>query len=170
MPIKLSATLAAALCLLFTGVAMAQVSSTRTTPYDWQCQDSGGARISDHQREGSAIVACLNAPNGAYVQGGRYRITRSAPAPQPTSGSASLSWTPRTTNVDGTALTNLAGYRISYGTSATALTQTVQVANPGATGYVISGLAPGSYYFAVRAYTSNGTESALSNVLSKTVQ
>jgi hypothetical protein len=85
-------------------------------------------------------------------------------------GGATLSWTPPTTNTDGTSLGNLAGYRISYGTSASALTQTVQIANPGVTTYSLSSLSPGTYYFAVRAYTSNGTESANSNVSAKTVQ
>jgi len=85
-------------------------------------------------------------------------------------GGATLSWTPPTTNTDGTSLGNLAGYRISYGTSASALTQTVQIANPGVTTYSLSSLSPGTYYFAVRAYTANGTESANSNVSSKSVQ
>jgi hypothetical protein len=85
-------------------------------------------------------------------------------------GGATLSWTPPTTNTDGTSLGNLAGYRISYGTNANALTQTVQIANPGVTTYSLSSLSPGTYYFAVRAYTSNGTESANSNVSAKTVQ
>ena len=85
-------------------------------------------------------------------------------------GGATLSWTPPTANTDGTSLGNLAGYRISYGTSANALTQTVQIANPGVTTYSLSNLSPGTYYFAVRAYTANGTESANSNVSSKTVQ
>jgi hypothetical protein len=158
---------AAALCAVFAGVAMAQVSSTRVSDFDWQCADTAGVKISDHQRFDTAFVACLNAPNGAYVQGGRYRITREA-TPEPVR-SATLTWTPPTLNVDGTALTNLAGYRISYGASATALTQTVQVAVPGATAYTIGNLAPGTYYFTVRAYTSNGTESAQSNVASKVV-
>lgn len=85
-------------------------------------------------------------------------------------GGATLSWTPPTQNTDGTSLSNLAGYRISYGTSASAMTQTVQVANPGVSSYVISNLSPGTYYFAVRAYTSTGTESGNSNVQSKIVQ
>ena len=32
-------------------------------------------------------------------------------------GSATLSWTPPTQNMDGTPLTNLAGYRVYWGTS-----------------------------------------------------
>lgn len=89
--------------------------------------------------------------------------------PNPVVSEASLSWTPPTQNTDGSALTNLAGYRISYGASATAMTQTVQIASAGASSYTISNLAPGTYYFAVRAYNSAGTESANSNVGSKVV-
>ncbi len=81
-----------------------------------------------------------------------------------------LSWTAPTENTDGTSLTNLAGYRIAYGTSAGALTHTIQVANPSVTRYSLENLSPGTYYFSVRAYTNNGTESANSNVSSKVVQ
>jgi hypothetical protein len=85
-------------------------------------------------------------------------------------GAASLSWQPPTTNTDGSALTNLAGYRIVYGASATQLTQTIQIANAGMSAYVIENLAPGTYYFAVRAYTSKGAESVDSNVVAKVVR
>ena len=87
-----------------------------------------------------------------------------------TTGSATLTWTAPTENDDGSALTNLAGYRIQYGTSATALTQTVQVANPGLTTYVIDNLAQGTWYFSMKSYTSAGLESAPTNVVSKTIQ
>jgi hypothetical protein len=86
------------------------------------------------------------------------------------SDGAVLSWTAPTSNTDGSTLSNLAGYRIAYGTSASAMTSSIQVANPSVTNYTISNLAPGTYYFAVRAYTTNGTESAISNVYSKVVQ
>jgi hypothetical protein len=87
-----------------------------------------------------------------------------------TTGAASLSWTPPTRNTDGSSLTNLAGYRISYGTSASSLSQTVTVSNPGISSYVIDNLAAGTWYFSIKAYTSAGTESAASSVASKTVQ
>jgi hypothetical protein len=83
---------------------------------------------------------------------------------------ATLSWSAPTQNTDGSTLTNLAGYRIHYGTSANTLSETIQVSNPGLTTYVIENLSPGTYYFAVSAYTSSGTQSALSNVVSKAVQ
>lgn len=85
-------------------------------------------------------------------------------------GAATLSWTPPTQNDDGTSLSNLAGYRISYGTSSTALTQSIQVSNASVSTYIVEGLAPATYYFAVRAYTTAGTESVNSNIAIKSVQ
>jgi putative Ig domain-containing protein len=85
-------------------------------------------------------------------------------------GAASLTWEPPTTNTDGSALTNLAGYRIVYGASPTQLTQTIQVASAGMSSYVVENLAPGTYYFALRAYTAKGAESADSNVVAKVVR
>ena len=86
------------------------------------------------------------------------------------SGAAVLSWMPPTQNTDGTSLTNLAGYRIYYGTNSATLTQMVQVSGTGLTTYMIENLAPATYYFAVRAYTSGGTESTNSNLVTKIVQ
>jgi len=87
-----------------------------------------------------------------------------------TTGSATLSWTPPTRNTDGSTLTNLAGYRISYGTSASALSKTISLANPGLSSYVVDNLAAGTWYFSIKAYTSSGTESAGSSVASKSIQ
>jgi hypothetical protein len=88
---------------------------------------------------------------------------------QSANGSATLSWQPPTQNEDGTALTNLSGYRISYGSSPTNLTQHVELANPGLSSYVVTGLGSGTWHFALRAYTSSGAESGLSNSASKTI-
>ncbi len=87
----------------------------------------------------------------------------------PTNKSASVSWTPPTTNTNGTALTDLAGYRIYYGTSPDTLNQTVNVPSAGTTDYVVQGLSAGTWYFAVVAYTNTGLESALSSVASKNI-
>ena len=46
---------------------------------------------------------------------------------------ASLSWTAPTQNEDGSPLTNLAGYRIHYGTSASSLDKRIDVGDPAAT-------------------------------------
>jgi hypothetical protein len=86
------------------------------------------------------------------------------------SGSATLSWTPPTSNSNGTTLTNLAGYRIYYGTSPSSLTRTVTLSNAGLTRYVISDLSAATWYFSIRAYTSSGSESTNSNTVSKVVR
>ncbi|WP_153067026.1 putative Ig domain-containing protein [Steroidobacter cummioxidans] len=88
---------------------------------------------------------------------------------QASTGSATLSWTPPTQNTDGSSLTNLAGYRIVYGRTATSLDQTVQVANAGTASYTITGLTSGTWYFRVKAYNSGGGESDVSNSGSKTI-
>jgi len=84
-------------------------------------------------------------------------------------GSANVSWTAPTRNSDGSALTNLAGYKVRYGTSATALNQTKSITSPTATNTTISALGTGTWYFAVNSVNSNQVESAASNVAQKTI-
>jgi hypothetical protein len=86
-----------------------------------------------------------------------------------TTGSVTVSWTAPTENTNGTTLTNLSGYTISYGTSASALTTNVKVATTGVTSYVIDNLTAGTYYFGITAYNSSGQTSSMSSVISKTV-
>jgi hypothetical protein len=88
---------------------------------------------------------------------------------QGTSGNATLSWTPPTQNTNGTALTNLAGYRVVYGRSSSNLDQTAQIANPGLSTYTVTGLTSGTWYFAVKAYSTSGGESVVSNMGMKTI-
>jgi len=83
---------------------------------------------------------------------------------------ATLTWNPPTTNVDGTELTDLAGYNIYYGTSSGNYTETANLANPNTTEYTIDNLSPNTYYFAVTAYDEMGNESDYSNEVSKTIQ
>jgi hypothetical protein len=85
------------------------------------------------------------------------------------SGAATLTWTPPTQNVDGTSLTDLAGYRIYWGTSQNNLTNSTTVAGAGVSSALIEQLTPATYYFAVTAYDTVGNESAYSNVATKTV-
>ena len=84
-------------------------------------------------------------------------------------GSATIAWTPPTSNTDNSPLTNLAGYRIYYGTSSGNLAQVLDLANPGISSGVVENLAPGTWYFAVTSYNSSNVESDRSNVTSKTI-
>ena len=89
--------------------------------------------------------------------------------PPTSTGSATLTWTAPTTNTDGSALTDLAGYHIYYGSSPSALSTVVNIANAGATSYTVSGLTSGTWYFAVNAYTTSSQDSSLSNTGSKSI-
>jgi hypothetical protein len=88
---------------------------------------------------------------------------------QVSTGSATVNWTPPTTNTDGSSLTNLAGYHIYYGTSSSNLSQSATV-GAGISSYMVDNLSPGTWYFSVKSYTSDGTESDSSNVASKAIQ
>jgi hypothetical protein len=88
---------------------------------------------------------------------------------QVSSGSATLTWTTPTINDDGTPLMTFAGYRIVYGTSANSLAQTAQIANSTVTTYTVTGLSSGTWYFAVKTYLADGTESTVSNPVTKVV-
>jgi Putative Ig domain len=127
------------------------------------------------QLSGTPSTANVGTYSNVVITVSDGRATASLPAfaiavNQVSSGAATLSWTPPMQNTDGTSLTNLSGYRIYYGTSSAALTQMVQVNTVGVSSYVIDNLAPSTYYFAVRAYTSSGTESSNSNLVTKIVQ
>ena len=116
-----------------------------------------------------------NAQAGSYaniaisVASGGTTATLAAFSITVSTGSATLSWTAPVTNTNGTALADLAGYTIYYGTSAGSLTQTIQVANPAATSYVVSSLGSGTYYFAIAAYATDGTQSSESTTASKNI-
>ncbi len=83
--------------------------------------------------------------------------------------STTLTWTPPTSNEDDTALNDLAGYKVYYGTEPANFEVTVDVPNPGISSYVVQGLTSPTYYFAVTAYDNDGNESLFSNVVSRTL-
>jgi len=85
------------------------------------------------------------------------------------SDTVTLSWQAPTENSDGTPLMNLKGYRLHYGPASRSYSETVDIANPGLTTYVVQNLAAGDYYFALTAYNSAGIESVLSGEVSTTV-
>jgi hypothetical protein len=84
-------------------------------------------------------------------------------------GSATLSWTPPTQNSDGTTLTNLSGYQVRYGRTASNLDQAVSLDNPSINRYVVENLSTGTWYFAVVAVNVSGVTSSLSNTSNKTI-
>lgn len=84
-------------------------------------------------------------------------------------GSATLTWLPPTANSDGTALTDLVGYRIYYGRNRDSLTQVISLDNPGLTSYVIENLTTARWYFTMTSVNSEGVESDRSEIASKLI-
>ena len=84
-------------------------------------------------------------------------------------GSITLSWTAPTENEDGTALTDLAAYKLYYGTSSGSYPNQIRVDNPGITTFVIENLVPTTYYIVATAINDAGVESRFSNEAIKQV-
>jgi hypothetical protein len=83
-------------------------------------------------------------------------------------GQAILSWNPPAKNVDGTPLTDLAGYKVYYGTASGNYSQNINVGN--ITTYTVQNLTDGiTYYFTATAYDTSNNESSYSNEVSKTI-
>ncbi len=109
--------------------------------------------------------AVITVSDGKSQASGQARITVS----QSVAGRATLSWQAPTDNVDGSPLTDLAGFRVYYGNSAKDLRYVIQVADPGARTRIVEDLTVGTWYFTATAYDQSGGESARSNVTAKTI-
>jgi len=88
---------------------------------------------------------------------------------EPTLGTATLDWSPPDARADGTELEALAGYRIYYGTDANKLTRTLDVDDGEQTQKIVENLESGTWYFAITAFSSEGTESEKSNIGTKII-
>lgn len=162
--------LLAALALLPVGVHAAAFDSTTKGRIVLSCD---GVKVSEHIVEMEATAAAIN---HASSKGGKAicilvfpqkTLVIALPQTAPATGSATLIWTAPTQNTDGSALTDLAGYRVHYGTSPDALTNTIQVGN--VLTHTINNLQPGTWYFAVRAYTTDGADGEIANAVSKII-
>jgi len=87
----------------------------------------------------------------------------------PPLGNVTINWSPATTNVDGSSLTNLAAHIIYYGLSPLSLDRFAVVENPRLTRYTVGGLAQATWYFAITSYNADGVESGRSDTVSKFV-
>ena len=118
--------------------------------------------------EGTSASIRISASNGTS-SASLAPFTIQVDAPAPTTGSASLSWTAPTTNIDGSEITDLAGYHVYYGQNESSLQQTITITTATVTSVVVDGLSSGTYYFSVAAFNSLGVDSADSNIVSKTI-
>jgi hypothetical protein len=78
-------------------------------------------------------------------------------------GSATLTWDAPLKNVDGSALTDLAAYKLYYGRNPGDYSSEILIDNPGVTTYVVENLVADTYFFAITAINEAGEESRFSN-------
>lgn len=135
----------------------------------WASFNSGNGRLTgtpDAGDVGTYSGITITVSDGqATTSLGSFTITVAAVG----TGSATVSWTAPTLNSDGTALTDLASYRILYGLGADALDQSIEVENVSVNAYVVENLTDGTWYFAVVAVNASGLASEPSNVASKKI-
>jgi hypothetical protein len=84
-------------------------------------------------------------------------------------GAVTLDWMPPTQNEDGSALVDLAGYKIYWGSSPGNYPNSVTINNPGLSSYVVDNLVPGTYEFVATSFNAAGVESSYSNPATKVV-
>lgn len=89
---------------------------------------------------------------------------------QTCSGSATLMWNAPTQNTDGSPLTNLAGFKIYWGTTLGTYPNSATINDASARSYIVESLCSGVWHFVSTALNSSSVESAFSNVASKPVQ
>jgi hypothetical protein len=126
-------------------------------------QLTGTPTANDVGTSGAIVISVSDGTASASLASFTITVVASA------TGSATVSWTPPTTNTDGSTLTNLAGYRVAYGRAADDLGQSVEITNAGLTTYTVGNLTSGQWFFAVYAVNSAGLASDLSNVATKTI-
>ncbi len=122
---------------------------------------SGSKAVSGSQTTGAlgfdtTFVLDCTGPEGTASDSAMVTVQSGA-------GTASLSWIPPMTRADGSVLSDMAGYRVYYGTSSGSYPNSIDVPNPGVADYVVENLLPGNYYFVVTAYDASGSESVYSN-------
>jgi hypothetical protein len=138
----------------------------------WAAFSSGSGLLT-----GTPATTQVGTTAGIVISVSDGRATTSLPAfsiqvvnptpPPPTTYAVTVSWAAPTTNVDGTPLADLSGFKLYYGQSAQALDRVLQIGTPSTTSQSVQNLASGTWYFAVAAVNATGLESALSSIATK---
>jgi len=66
-------------------------------------------------------------------------------------------------------LSDLAGFKILYGTTPGVYPKSIDIKNPSISSYVIENLSQNTYYFVITAYNSAGVSSGYSNEAKKVI-
>lgn len=96
--------------------------------------------------------------------------TRPQTSPTPRDKRIALAWIAPQTNADGSPLTDLAGYRVRYGTRSGHYPNVIDIDSPHTLNHVLEGLPASTYYLTVTAYNSQNIESLASPEVSKAIR
>ena len=82
---------------------------------------------------------------------------------------ALVSWTAPTENTDSSTLTDLAGFKIYYGTFPGEYDNSITIDNVGMSSYMVEDLDASDWFFVMTAVNESGIESDYSDEVSKTI-
>jgi hypothetical protein len=150
-----------------TGTYTDATSQDITATAMWSASDPAIAAVSN--ATGSKGLATGIGPGTATISATSNAISGSTPITVTAAGSGTiaLAWDPATAYQDGSPFTDLAGYRVYYGTAPGSYSSSIDVGN--VTSYTLAKLSPGVYYVVVSVRNLSGAESSYSNEVSKTV-
>lgn len=110
----------------------------------------------------------IYAKDGVYTTAlPKFTITVDDIAPTPSPTCIRLSWTPPTNNTDGSALTDLQGFKVYVGTTLESLQGRITIVDPAQTTAYIEKPSQEPLYWAMKAYNAEGVHSELSNTVIK---
>ena len=144
-----------------------EFTDLNTAP-DWISFDKNRGEISAQPEinhigdEYEITISVSDGTNQTYLQPFTFSII-------PGIETATISWNPPTENEDGTALEDLAGYNIYYGTKEGDYNESIQLNTTDHTTYTIENLLLPEYFFAMTAFDIYGNESKFSNSVRKKI-
>jgi hypothetical protein len=148
------------------------IDSGASTLLTWSASNTSGCTASggwtgNRASSGSESIGPLTARSTFSLSCTGSGGTAIAMVSVSVNGSLALNWVAPVENVDGSPLTDLAGYRVYYGDSSRSYTGMTDIDDPASTTTTIA-VPSGDYFVAMTALDAQGNESAYSNEALKT--
>lgn len=161
----------ATLVLLWSDVHAAYVPQYTVSLYRGTTKSKDVVAVTEQAAWDACMTAAkaLQATTTTKVSCKTPMLSLAVVADPPPPASVTLTWSAVTQNTNASAYTDPFGYVINYGTSPDQLTQSIDLNDPAATKYVVTGLPSGTYYFCVMARNTSNVRSTCSNIASKTL-
>jgi hypothetical protein len=175
---SVSVTVAAPLPTLSFSASPSTVSQNGSTTLDWSSTDvtnctASGDWSGNKGATGSETINVSTIDSQFTLTcsgvGGTVNDTVNVAVVLSNNGTALLSWVPPTENTDGSTLTDLAGYKVYYGTSSGSYGAPITINDPGLSSYMVENLGISDWFFVMTAFNSSGIESSYSTEISKTI-